>query len=191
MGCVGFERNNHDLKALRCLLFISDACFGSLYVLLLYTTCSSVILVNIVENFTTHHSKHSVCTKLIWKLLPKASKITLLPIPEKPHKHVEENENASNELDILRAKLLYADKIGYCDGIQTTNIDEVEMDGKIHLVHSGSQTDDVTVTSPMTLDKIYAENFNAAIASVDRALFMIYVVLLSLCVAVILTIIII
>ena len=121
----------------------------------------------------------------MWKLLPKASKITLLPVPEKPHKHVEENENASNELDILRAKLLYADKIGYCDSIQTTNIDEVEMESKLQLRHSGSQTE--TVISPSS-DKIYAENCHAAIARVDRVLFVIYMVLLSICIAVILTV---
>ena len=104
---------------------------------------------------------------------------------------MEENEtNTSNELDILRAKLLYADKIGYCDGIQTTNIDEVEMAGKIHLVHSGSQTEDVSVMSPLHSDRIYTQNFAAAMASVDRAFFILYVMLLSLCIAVVLTVII-
>jgi hypothetical protein len=119
-------------------------------------------------------------------MLPKSRKIPLLPIPEKPHKHAEESsENASNELDFIRTKLMYAEKVGYCDTIQCTNIDEVVREAKVHLVHSSSQTEDVNVTSPMMSDKIYAQNFDTAVGNVDRVLFGLFVVLYTVSIAIV------
>ena len=83
---------------------------------------------------------------------------------------------------------MYADKVGFCDTIQCTNIDDVEREAKLHLVHSSSQTDDVTVTSPVASDKIYAQNFDAAIAKVDKVFFGMFMLIYSLCIAIVLAV---